>query len=165
MAAATYDTAPPPAETARAPLRAQLSLPVVVLVVGGLYFLWVALLGTRAVVLRGLEPTVTVQDWAAFGAILMVVLLLLLVVDARRGPRAPVAHAAAAPRYAPMQPVGPPQVADELVVTAESWQGRRVLEYSRPPKSEHPRAVYAKCVVPIDDQLALRLEDLVAEGR
>ena len=149
----------------RAGARRRVSLPLVVLVVGVLYFVWVALLGLRIVILRSLEPTITPEDWAVGGAVLMLLLLVLLVVDFQRSKRNLYEEpaAAAAPAYAP--PPATRWVPDELVVTAETVQGRRVLEYSRPPKSERPAAVYAKVLIPIDAQLVLRVEDLVAEAR
>lgn len=137
------------------------SVPGVVLLVALLYFAWVALLGTRVIALPGLEPTITLADWALLGAVLMVVLLLVLLWDytrVRRGLAAPQAQATQVPaRHA--------WVPDELVLTAETWQGRRVLEYSRPPKSGPTAAVYAKCYVPVDGEYVLRVEDLVAQAR
>lgn len=154
-------------ERPRARLRDQLTLPLVVLVIAVVYFLWVALLGLGVIALPALEPTITPADWAVFGALLFLVLFLLLVVEYRRT-KGGTAYVQAQPRASAPAPVAVPQQRwppDELVVTAESLQGRRVLEYSRPPKSEHPHAVYAKCLVPVDPQLVLRVEDLVAESR
>jgi hypothetical protein len=147
--------------------RSAPSLPLVALVVAVLYFLWVALLATRTIVLTGLEPGITPEDWAVGGAVLMLLLLVLLIYDYQRQNRGLLEQAEAAPAAAPAYAPAPQTraVPDELVVTAETWQGRRVLEYSRPPKSERPAAVYAKVLVPIDGQLVLRVEDLVAEAR
>lgn len=157
-------------EPPRTRLRDQVTLPLVVLVIAVVYFLWVALLGLGVIALPALEPTITPADWAVFGALLFLVLLIVLALEYRRtrgGTYAPPqAERAARAAYAP--PAEAPASrwpADELVVTAETVQGRRVLEYSRPPKSEHPRAVYAKCLIPIDPQLVIRVEDLVAEAR
>lgn len=154
-------------ERGRSRLREQVTLPLVVLVVAVLYFLWVALLGLRVIALPSLEPTITPADWAVSAAVLFLILLVVLFLEYRRTQRPGYqAEGAAAPRaaYAPA-PAQTRWPADEMVVTAESVQGRRVLEYSRPPKSEHPQAVYAKCLVPVDSQLALRVEDLVAEAK
>lgn len=144
----------------------RLTLPLVALVIAVVYFTWVALLGLRIVILSSLEPTITPADWAAFGGLLMLVLLVLLVLDYRKArDRAfEEAEAPAAADTVPTPVFGERSVPDELVVTAETWQGRRVLEYSRPPKSEHGAAVYAKCTIPVDAQLVLRVEDLVAES-
>lgn len=173
-ALAALELAATPEERPRARLRSQVTLPVVVLVIAVLYFLWAALLGLGIIALPALEPTITPADWAVFGALLFLVLLILLAVEYRRTrggtyePPAPAAgHRAAAttPQAAPAAAPSSRWIPDELVVTAETQQGRRVLEYSRPPKSEHPRAVYAKCLVPVDPQLVLRVEDLVAEAK
>lgn len=143
--------------------KRHVSLPAVALLVGALYFLWVVLLVFRLVAVPGLEPSITVVDWANLGALIMVVLLILLVADHLRS-RRPLPEGAAQPEERG-EISGAPRITDEIVVTAETWQGRRVLEYSRPAKSERPASVYAKCLVPIDSQLVLRIEDLVAEAR
>lgn len=141
--------------------RVRLGVPGAVLVAALLYFVWVALLATRAVQLNFLEPFWTVDDWARTGAVLFAVLLSGLVVQAalarRRG-------AAQAPAWSPA-PVPRARAPDELVMTGETLRGLRVLEYSRPPKSEHRLAVYAKCLVPVDGAHVLRVEDLIAEAR
>jgi hypothetical protein len=147
----------------RARARHGIPVPVAVLAVGLAYFVWVAVLGTNALRLNFLEPTVTVLDWVNGGAVLMVALLLLLVVWSRRQRGAePAAEAGA---EAPSAASYSGDLDDELVMTAEQWQGLRVLEYSRPPKSVHAVAVYAKCLVPVDAQYVVRVEDLVAEAR
>ncbi|HEV8359652.1 MAG TPA: hypothetical protein VGR28_04265 [Candidatus Thermoplasmatota archaeon] len=140
--------------------KLRLGVPHVVLMIGVAYFLWVALIGSNVIVLKGLEPTITLDDWAQWGAGLMVLLLLVLLLDYRRkGVRAEVA----APGPRPI--TGERRAQDELVVTAEVWKGFRVLEYSHPAKSDHPTAVYAKCHVPVDATYAVRVEDLVADAR
>ncbi|MCA1812678.1 MAG: hypothetical protein LC624_01855 [Halobacteriales archaeon] len=141
--------------------RLRIGLPGVVLVVALLYFVWVGLLATRVLRLNFLEPFWTVDDWARSGAALFVVLLLVLIVQAflRRQQGVAVAPAWSA------APVSQARIPDELVMTGETVQGQRVLEYSKPPKSEHHNAVYAKCLVPVDKGFVLRVEDLVAEAK
>lgn len=142
-------------------LRRAPRLPLAVLLVAFAYFAWVVLLGTGAVALPGLEPGVRLEDWALGGVALLLVLLGVLVADAARarraGPQAPAA---------PALPEGGARLweRDEVVATGETWHGLRVLEYSRPPKSEHGPAVYAKCYVPVDEAYVLRVESLVAEA-
>jgi len=141
--------------------RWRLGLPGAILVVGFLYLVWVLLLATRVLRLNFLEPFWTVDDWARSGAVLFVVMLVALLAQwfmARNDAAAvaPAWHAAPQARTA---------IPDELVMTGETWQGKSVLEYSKPPKSEHQRAVYAKCLVPIDAGFVLRVEDMVAEAK
>lgn len=56
-------------------------------------------------------------------------------------------------------------VDDEAVLTTESQQGLRVIEYSRPAKSRHKGSVYAKTYVPVTKEHVLRVETLAAEPR
>lgn len=141
--------------------RSPTALPLAVLVLGVLVFLWVALLATRVIALPGLEHYVSVEDWAVYGAVLLLLLLVVLVVWMVLTRSQPVEE-----YLAPLPtPTGARWDADEIVVTAEDWHGLRVLEYSRPPKSEVPSAVYAKVLVPLDAQYVLRVEDRVAEAR
>ncbi|HET6315335.1 MAG TPA: hypothetical protein VFG86_02675 [Chloroflexota bacterium] len=136
-------------------------VPLTAFVIGLLYFIWVALLATNVIALPGLEHYISVQDWAVFGAVLMILLLVVLVVwSSRSRDRVEEVYEAPATRGAQ-----PSWEADELVVTAEAWKGLRVLEYSRPPKSDAPAAVYTKCYVPLDGQFVLRVEDRIAEAR
>jgi hypothetical protein len=149
------------AEVEERPRRLRIGLPGAVLIVAALYFVWVALLAMRVLRLNFLEPFWTVDDWARSGAILFVVLLLALVAQAAMARRqgsdaAPAWHAA---------PVARVRAPDEIVMTGETVQGARVLEYSRPPKSEHAQAVYAKCLVPVQPGYVLRVEDLVADAK
>jgi hypothetical protein len=140
------------------------ALPAAVLLIALVYFVWVALLGMRIIALPALEPGIRPADWANFGILLLLILLAILILDAmvakRRAEALPVNASAAAPAQ-----VAPRTAEDELLVTAEEWNGRRLLEYSRPAKSAHPVAVYTKCVVPIDARYAIRVEDLIAEAR
>jgi hypothetical protein len=52
---------------------------------------------------------------------------------------------------------------DEHVLTGETQQGMRVLEYSRPAKTQNKGAVYAKTYVPVTKEFVLRIETLAAE--
>jgi hypothetical protein len=147
--------------------RAPLNVPLIVLLVGALYFVFALLLGLGIIRLTGLEPTFTVQDWMQYGAVLMAVLLLVLLAWWRLRPSEAAEarqEAAPAPAYEAPEASGS-WVPDEIVLTSDEWHGRRVLEYSRPPKSEAPAAVYAKVVVPVDEQFVLRVEDRIAEAR
>lgn len=138
------------------------NVPLLAFVIALAYFVWVALLGMNIIALPGLEPGIQLGDWVLGGVALMILLLLLLVVWAM-GNRQGTAEGAVAEE--PPAEYGPPRYEDELVVTAEEWRGMRVLEYSRPPKSEAPAAVYAKCYVPVDGSYVIRVEDRVAEAR
>jgi hypothetical protein len=103
------------------------------------------------------------EDWVLFGMVLLVVLLLLLLLHYRGATRRGAAPLAEQAEAAPSP--GSRWVPDEILVTADLWQGLRVLEYSRPPKGEASAAVYAKCFVPVDAQYVLRVEERVAEAR
>ncbi|MFA5862841.1 MAG: hypothetical protein WDA16_14205 [Candidatus Thermoplasmatota archaeon] len=52
---------------------------------------------------------------------------------------------------------------DEHVMTAETQQGLRVIEYSAPAKSRNRGAVYAKTYVAVTKEHVLRVENLAAE--
>lgn len=64
------------------------------------------------------------------------------------------AEPAPAQGYAPLH---------EYAVTAEVLQGRRVVEYRRPPKALAAQAVFAKTYIPVSTDLVLRVEEIVAE--
>ena len=86
----------------------------------------------------------------------------------RKGPRPDGPEAPYEPDYQdePPEPyAAPAREDDETVLTAETQQGLRVLEYSRPAKSRHKGAVYAKTYVPVTKEFVLRVETLAAEGR
>lgn len=54
-------------------------------------------------------------------------------------------------------------VDDEKLMTAETQQGLRVLEYSKPAKSRNRGSVYTKTYVPVTKEHVLRVETLAAE--
>lgn len=65
----------------------------------------------------------------------------------------------------PPEPMARAPTDDEYLKTAESQQGLRVLEYSRPAKSRNRGAVYAKTYVPVTGDHVLRIETLAADTR
>lgn len=98
------------------------------------------------------------------GLFVVVILIELPFFFRRSAPRAPRPRAEPAGAGAPASPAGP-RVAwnDELLITQESQQGLRVLEYSNPAKRQNPSAVYTKTYVPVSAAHVLRIETLVAE--
>lgn len=150
------------------PLRRRwglLILPVLCL----LYFAGVIALAVLELAVTGIPMDLLVLGGA--GLFLLTVLVELPFFLRRRRPRARTL-ADAEPAYdAPDLQDEPPEprarlpADDELVVTSEQQQGLRVLEYSRPGKSRHRGAVYAKTYVPVTKEFVLRVETLAAEGR
>lgn len=131
-------------------------LPVICL----LYFVVVMFL-----VMTGRKVGGLTNDQLALGGAALFLLTFLVEIPfflRRKGPRP----------EAPDEPLDlqdePPEAAapedDETLVTTETQQGLRVLEYSRPAKSRHKGAVYAKAYVPVTKEHVLRVETLAAEG-
>ena len=150
-----------------------------VLAVVLLYFVWLVLIAGRIVVIRRrtqfIDPVVWV--WVGLGVFGLALLLGIFAAiptrgrEARRDEAPLEAIPAAAARYEAPPPA--PSAAStrrgrgdvELRVANEDYKGKRVLELSTPPKSDHKGAVYAKAYVPVDDAYVLRIEDLVADRR
>ncbi|HUR69543.1 MAG TPA: hypothetical protein VM370_09885 [Candidatus Thermoplasmatota archaeon] len=95
--------------------------------------------------------------------IFVLVMLIELPFLLRRGaPRA--SRPAPAPLHdAPMRTPGP-RIDDEYMITEESQQGLRVVEYSAPAKSRNSNIVYTKTYVPVTGAHVLRVETAVADG-
>jgi hypothetical protein len=129
-----------------------------------LYFLVVLVLAVQGTKVKG----VTTDQLVLGGAALFLVTFLVEIPFflRRRGARDDGPDA-------PYEPLDlqdePPEASvradDEVALTSESQQGLRVLEYSRPAKSRHKGAVYAKTYVPVTKEHVLRVETLAAEGR
>lgn len=153
-------------------------------VIASLYFLAVVIIAALnntinrgGVNYRILPRDVSVETLALVGVGLfaLVILVELPFLIRRRPKREPAPEPAAAPAdeepapwAAPAQgaiPAAPPPRDDELVMTSETQQGYRVIEYSRPAKSRHRNAVFTKAYVPVTKEYVLRVETLVAEGR
>lgn len=65
---------------------------------------------------------------------------------------------------APAAPAARAPADDEIILTDETTQGLRVIEYSRPAKSLNRNAVYTKTHVPVSQAHVVRVETLVAEA-
>lgn len=131
-------------------------LPVLALV----YFAVVVALAVLNYKVQGVTMEMLALGGVAFFAL---VILIELPFFLRRRVREPRAEEAPEAPFA--EPEGaPPAVDDEIVMTSETQQGMRVAEYSRPAKSRHPGAVYAKTYVPVTKDVVVRVETLVAEG-
>jgi hypothetical protein len=137
--------------------------------VATLYFVLVVYLAANPV--SGLDLDVLALAGLVFFAILIV--LAFLFMGRRKLPRPPPAANEPAllredMQDEPLESEAPRMAAqawnDELVRTTEQQQGLTVLEYSRPPKSQHRGAVYAKAYVPVTKEFVLRIEVLVADG-
>lgn len=133
-----------------------------------LYFAAVTALVVLNVRIKGVSYELLAQAGAAFFVVLVLLAIPYLI---RRSPRrARAARAAVAPEAdepfeAPRAaPTGRVHEADELLLTDETQQGLRVLEYSRPPKSTNKGAVYAKTYVPVTKEHVVRVETLAAES-
>ncbi|MHB8604508.1 MAG: hypothetical protein ACYDCK_04565 [Thermoplasmatota archaeon] len=125
-----------------------------------LYFLWVVYLATTSTETAG----VTIDTWVYIGAALfLVVLVIELFLLPRRKEKVAkqVVAEETATSVGSALPLGHTGE-DEFKLTAEEFQGKRVVELSRPPKSTNSGAVYSKALVEIGDQWVLRIEDLVA---
>lgn len=131
-----------------------------------LYFVAVIVLASLGLEVEGVSNDVLVLGGVALFALVVLVEIPFLL--RRRAPREeePEAEAAEAldpyappPAYAP----APPRVDDETLVTDETQQGYRVLEYSSPAKSRQRGAVFAKTYVPVTKEHVLRVETLAAE--
>lgn len=139
------------------------------LVVSILYFAGViALVATGRQLSRNVPNQWLVWGGAALFAILLIAMLPLLFT---RRPRAPEpSEPMPGWQDEPPEPVSAPASRafdddDEKVVTGETQQGLKVLEYSRPAKSANKGAVYAKTYVPVTKEHVLRVETLAAEPR
>ena len=131
-----------------------------------LYFAAVVTIILRDLKVQGVSTDLLVLVGAAL--FLLTVLVEIPFFFRRRAPRADGPEDAYPPidlQDEPPEPVARAPVDDELVVTAEPQQGLRVIEYSRPAKSRHKGAVYAKTYVPVTKEHVLRVETLAAEGR
>lgn len=127
-------------------------------ILAALYFVVVVILGVRNQRIQGVDLDMLALGGAAF--FVLVVLIELPFFLKRRPKRA---------KPEPETPFAPAEAApladdDELLMTSESQQGMRVAEYSRPAKSRHPGAVYAKTYVPVTKDVVVRVETLIAEG-
>lgn len=137
---------------------------VAILVVAILYFLFVLALGINLFAIPAIQSRVRIGDLVLAGSVLFVVMALALVVmlfRRRQAFEAIEAETEAEEIRAAESAVVRPRD-DEVVVTNDSYQGLRVLEYSHPPKSQNKGAVYAKCYVPVARDSVVRLEDLIA---
>lgn len=133
-------------------------LPVLALV----YFLVVIVLVVQDYELAGVDNATLAMGGA--GLFLLVALIQIPFLF-RRKVRAPPptegwtdeppAPVAAAPR-APAD--------DEILLTEETAQGLRVIEYSTPAKSRNRNAVYTKTHVPVSGSHVVRVETLVADA-
>ncbi|MGQ0536857.1 MAG: hypothetical protein ACT4PT_12405 [Methanobacteriota archaeon] len=131
-----------------------------------IYFLWIVLVVTEAIRVRPLD-SVTDAQWVLSGIVVFLLVLLLEFLYLRKRGVGAAQRAAAGVEVVAESPV-PTRVTkagihDEYVTTNDLYQGKRVLEYSKPPKSQHSEAVYAKTYVDVGGGLALRVEELVAE--
>lgn len=127
-----------------------------------------------ALVVMDLAVTGVPTRWLVMGgaALFLVTIVVEVPFFLRRRPRRAKAEE---PDYVadlqdePPEPDAPlaPRVKadDELVITSEQQQGLRVIEYSKPAKSRHRGAVFAKTYVPVTKEHVLRVETLAAEGR
>lgn len=138
-----------------------------------LYFLAIVLLAVMNQLPGGRDGQLLVLVGVGLFALVLLVQLPFLFT---RRPRATAEDAdeggAWAPEEAPLAPAEPdvaPPVApgapvdDELVMTAETQKGLRVLEYSNPAKSAHKGAVYAKTYIPVTKEFVMRVETLAAD--
>lgn len=125
-----------------------------------LYFAVVVTLGVLNTRIRGVDMDMLALGGAAF---FVLVVLIELPFFLKRRPKRAKPEPVAEDPFTPAEGV-PLAEDDELVMTAETQQGLRVAEYSRPAKSRHPGAVYAKTYVPVLKDVVVRVETLIAEG-
>lgn len=133
-------------------------LPVLAL----LYFVFVVALVVLDYAISGLDT----RTLALVGAGLFLLVALLQIpflLRRRRAPPPEKAWEAEPPASAPVAR-GRPARDDEILLTDESAQGLRVIEYSRPAKSRNRNAVYTKTHVPVTQTHVVRVETLVAEA-
>ena len=134
-------------------------LPVVCL----FYFAAILYVALRGLKIRGASMDLLVLVGAALFVVTFLVEIPFFL--RRRGPRPEEPEPRVDFQDEPLEPVSRVREDDEVLVTAEQQQGLRVLEYSRPAKSRHKGAVYAKTYVPVTKEHVLRVETLAAEGR
>jgi hypothetical protein len=125
-----------------------------------LYFLLVVALAVFRVEIRGL-PTQTL----VLGGVVFFVLVILIELPFFFRRRIKTEEPEPVRESSWQDEAGEPGAMrdDEKLVTNETQQGMRVLEYSAPAKSRHRGAVYAKTYVPVAKEWVLRIENLAAD--
>jgi hypothetical protein len=125
-----------------------------------LYFLAVLALAVLRVEIRGL-PT----EYLVLGGVVLFVVIMLIELPFLFRRRIRPAEPEPVPESDWQGEPAEPRMAfdDEKLVTNETQQGLRVLEYSSPAKSRHRGAVYAKTYVPVAKEWVLRIENLAAD--
>jgi len=152
---------------------------IVLPVVAVLTLAIVLLFGAGVIDVTTLAPGARVLHVVLVG---LVVLLVLLAVELRMLMRTFERTASTVAHEEPAEPLGtqevpatplaaaPPEPAVageeiELVHTADEFEGQRVIELARPPKSAHEGAIYATTYVRTNAGFVLRLEEIVALHR
>lgn len=130
-------------------------------VLAALYFLFILYLGITRSQVKGVSTDLLVLGGLAF--FLVVVLLEIPFFLRKKAKAAP--PPAREWQAEPPEPMARAAADDERLMTDETQQGMRVLEYSAPAKSRNRGAVYAKTYVPVTKEWVLRVEDLAAEPR
>lgn len=125
-----------------------------------LYFLVVLALAVLRVEIRGLPTQYLVYGGVAFFLLVMVIQFPFFL-RRRIRPEEPEPVLENEWQGEPAEPGM--ERDDEKLVTDETQQGLRVLEYSAPAKSRHRGAVYAKTYVPVAKEWVLRVENLAAD--
>lgn len=131
-------------------------------ILAAMYFIAVMVLVLGNYRIRGVSNDLLVL--AGLGFFTLVILIELPFLLRRGAPRAqkPARAARASPGAA--SAVAMPGADDEMLITDETAQGLKVLEYSAPPKSQNPSAVYTKTHVPVSTAHVVRIETLVADA-
>lgn len=130
-------------------------------VLASLYFIAVMVIVLGNYRIRGVSTDMLVLG--GLGLFALVILVELPFLLRRRAPKRKKEPKEAPPAAGEAALVGVAGANDEMMVTQESAQGLQVLEYSAPPKSQNPSAVYTKTHVPVTKSHVLRIETLVAD--